>query len=375
MLWASYSWAQPTFDIELNQSIGNEWGLGLWGADSFTMVPIPESGEDKIWDFSFLGNEENGNGVLFSEANDLGDFFSFYSFNAPNELPTTGGGTVQDSFPNAIGCLLTDFFAFERYGSALGQTSSGEVIFYGEVEEVNGIFETEEDGSGQISPEYQFPLQLEESLVQSETTVEIDVDLNRLDSVFSYDSIIYLGYGTVKMFYGDVENVLMMRGFSENVTVSYNLTTGAFMSSGVSRSVSYDFHQSGNLLPLVSYFFSVDASGQSTFDGPSLFIPVPFFTPINNSEEQMRIPLRLNTNPNPVIDQCMVSFQLYKPGPVSLEIISTGGALVFKQDFGQLGVGDQQVSFTLPKGLPTGLYFLKTTASDGQSGIAKIMIE
>lgn len=57
------------------------------------------------------------------------------------------------------------------------------------------------------------------------------------------------------------------------------------MSIGVARTVSYNFYQSGNLIPVISYFFSVDANGQSTFDGPTLFVGVPFFTPINRTEE------------------------------------------------------------------------------------------
>ena len=374
LFWGSHIWAQPSFDIELEQSVGHEWGLGLWGADSFAELPIPESGEEQAWDFTFLGNEENGNGVLFSEADSLNDYFSFYSFNDPSGLPTAGGGTVQDSFPNAIGCLLTDFLAFERYGTVLGQMGD-ELITYGEVEEVNGIFETVGVGSGQVNSDYQLPEQLGESFVQTDTVVQTDIDFNSLDSIFSYDSTIYLGYGTAEMFYGDVENVLMMRDFSETRTVSYNLTTGAFMSSGISRSVSYNFYQGGNLLPLLSYFFSVDANGEPTFDGPSLFLAVPFFSPISNSQENIRTPLRLKIAPNPVVDQCMIAFHLHKAGPVRIEMMALNGKQVFEKNLGHLGTGAQQFLFSLPVDLPAGLYLLKTTAADGQSGIIKVAVD
>ena len=374
LLWATHLLAQPTYKIDLNQSIGHEWGIGLWDTDSFAILPIPESGAEQVWDFAFLGNEDNGNGVLFSEADSLGDFFTFYSFNDPSGLPTAGGGTVQDSFPNAIGCLLTDFFAYERYGVAMGQMGD-EVITYGNVEEVNGIFETDDEGGPHLSIGYPLPQQLDESLVRTNLTVEENTFLNTLDSVFSYDSTIYLGYGTIKMFYGDLENVIMARGYSETETVSHDLNTGAWASSSISRSVSYDFYQSGNLMPVLSYFFSVDADGQPTFDGPTLGVFVPFFSPINSTNENRRTPLSVNIAPNPTLGDCKVSFELGKAGPVRLEMISLNGKQVLEKNLGHLGVGTHEISLNIPEGLPTGLYFLKTILSNGQSGSAKVIIE
>ncbi|MEZ4952595.1 MAG: hypothetical protein R2825_03330 [Saprospiraceae bacterium] len=74
--------------------------------------------------------------------------------------------------------------AYERYGVAMGQMG-GEIIFYGNVDEVNSIFETDAGGSPQISIVQPLPQQLNESPVTSNLEVEIDPDFQQLDSIFS----------------------------------------------------------------------------------------------------------------------------------------------------------------------------------------------
>ncbi len=366
---------QIPYRVDLEKAVDSQWGLGRIFGESFDNVPIPASGANQVWDFSFLGNVDNGNQVLFSEATSIFDFCSTYKFTSSSELATLGGGTIQDSFPNAIGCmLLSNQFVPNQNGFAYGQEND-EIITFGEVSASDDIFDAEEYGIHRRDLNYNFPNQLEESIVRMDTFVGIGQYLyNSLDSAFCYDSIALIGFGTVKMYYGDVENVKLYRQLKVTKVVSTDLNTGERFVDDF-RFVDYRFYQNENLQEILSYNFVEYMEGQPVFDGPDLLVPVPFFDIPTSTNEQIQIPIQLSLSPNPIINQGLVSFQLDSPAPVKLELISIDGKRVLIKNLGELGIAPQKKSLTLPDNLSTGMYLLKLSLPNGQSGVTKVIIK
>lgn len=366
---------QLLYKVDLEKAVDSQWGLARIVGDSFDNIPIPESGANQVWDFSFLGNVDNGNQVLFSEATSIVDFCSTYKFTSSSELPTLGGGSVQDSFPNSIGCmLLSNQFVPNRSGFAFGQEND-EIITFGEVSASDEIFSVEEYGIHRRDLNYNFPGQLEESIVRMDTFVGIEQYLyNSLDSAFCFDSIALIGFGTIKMYYGDIENVKLYRQLKVTKVVSTDLNTGERFVSDF-RFVDYRFYQNENLQEILSYNFQEYMEGQPVFDAPNLSVSVPFFDIPTSTNNQNQIPIELSLSPNPIIKQGLVSFQLDRSEPVKLELISIDGKRVYIKNLGELGVAPQKKSFILPDNFSTGMYLLKLSSPKGQSGVTKVIIK
>ena len=66
--------AQPIINFNLHQYFGSEWGYGIAEDLVIADLLVTAAGENLTWDYTFIGELDNGNGVLFSEAN-LNDFF------------------------------------------------------------------------------------------------------------------------------------------------------------------------------------------------------------------------------------------------------------------------------------------------------------
>ena len=312
--------AQPSIHFDVPQSIGQEWGEGVVQDLPFDSFPSPLAGENLTWDFTFIGSMDNGFGVPFSQAM-MGDFL-LTSFKGIEGLPLDGGGTVQDSFPNAVGVLFqgNDPTDYEQV-FIMGQNDDG-VVILGELQDYGtGPYEMDDQDSFLL-----YPTGLNYGGLKEQVRLSWGTGSSTIDSLVYTDSFTFIGYGTAKMYDGDVEDVALYQQRTKQHFWSHSLASGAIVYESYQYWTSYLFLQNGNLLPLLIYAFDTKPDWTPSTGDKRIIVYVPFFQVINGTEETRSLPIDLSVSPNPVQgNRVVVSYCLEKPVPAHLELFAATG--------------------------------------------------
>lgn len=361
--------AQPSINFDIQQSIGHEWGLGLVEDLPLSSFPTPLAGENLVWDFTFLGDMDNGFGVPFSQAI-LSDFL-LSAFKSIEGWPLDMGGTAQDSFPTAVGVIVEGNDPNEYDGVfTIGQNDDG-VVRLGELQDDgSGTYELDEQDSFLL-----YPTGLAYGESKEEVRLSWGIGSSTIDSLTYIDTFTFVGYGTAKMYYGDVDNVVLIRQTTKEHFWSHSLATGALIFEYYNYKSSYLFLQNGNMLPLLIYSFYTEPDwSPSPFDNKSLAVYVPFFQVINGIEENKGAYFNLSASPNPVHgDKVVVSYSLEEILPTKIELFTVAGQKLMESSAAVRETGAHAEELLLPSSLPTGCYYVRLTAGP-HTGIEKISI-
>lgn len=356
--------AQPIIHFDLNQSIGNEWGLGILEDIANENFSNPLTGVDITWDYTFIGELDNGLGVIFSEA-ELDDF-ALSIFKNIEGYSLEAGGTVQDSFPTGVG-IIFEGEPNEEEGFVLGQNEDG-IVRLNELEDDGNGFEIADTDSFLLYP---FDLSYEENM-EIIDVLEFSGS-NTLDSIITIDTFTHIANGTLKMYYGDVSNAVLYRKTTKKISRTYNTDTGSLIFEALDYTTAYFFLQNVNLLPLIYYSFSSHPDWTPFSDEMFVYVYVPFFDVINKVEE-VQIPFSLSLFPNPAQGRVVIKYDLEKVVPVDLNLYTSTGKKVLSKKAVNHSTGRQIEELLLPKFLPSGTYYLQLAAGE-RTGIQKVIIQ
>ena len=323
-------------------------------------------GENIVWDYSFIGDLDNGFGVTFSQAG-LDDFL-YHTFQDIENLPLKVGGTVQDSFPSGVGVLFVGDSG-EREGYIHGQNEDG-IVRIAEIRDNNfGTYDIDDRNTFLLYP---FDLSYGESFEESRPSGYAGSDF--IDSLIYIDTFAHVGNGMMKTYYGDVSNVVLYKRSTKEIFRSYSLTTGQVLSESIDYDISYFFVQNGNLVPLIFYRFSTFPDwtphlGQ-TID---VFVYEPFSPIINKVQEEAEMAFNMTLSPNPASEKVVVSYDLKEVMPINMVLYAANGCQVVGKTSMAYSVGRQIDVLFLSKNLPSGIYFLRLTGG-GQIGAKKLIV-
>lgn len=371
--FACVIFAQPTINFDLSQSIGQEWGEGI--AEDFPIDELPPllGGENVVWDYTFLGELDNGFGMIFNEA-EMEDFFPV-SFQDLNNFPLVDGGTAQDSFPTGGGAFVggdnpNDY----EWINIVGQNNDG-VVFLEELQSNGGLtYELNDEDSSMF-----YPLGLEygESFTFSDLSTGTGYSTTHGETTsnfFTADTFTYFGNGVLKMYYGDVDNVVLISQKRKYHYESYSVATGELIFEDYDYYMAYFFQQNGNLLPLVYFrYYAQEDWSPATLD-VDIAVFIPYSPIINNSKENTLQPFNFTISPNPSSDKLSVTYFLEKPTDIKWSLYDLSGRLIMDDNCGIKTSGEHLEEIILPEGMPLGNYFFKIKAG-GKVGTEKIMVK
>ncbi|MBK8562995.1 MAG: T9SS type A sorting domain-containing protein [Saprospiraceae bacterium] len=368
LLLSSWALSQPSIHYDLQQSIGHEWGLGVIEDLPFDSFPSPLAGENLTWDFSFIGDMDNGFGVPFSQA-ELVDFH-YATFKGIEGLQLDVGGTAQDSFPFATGGLFQGDNPDEYYDIIVIDQNEDGIFFTGEINHDGaGSFELDDRDSILFYPT---GLAFGEQRVQFRLSWSIGS--NTVDSLTYVDSFTFVGYGTAKMYYGDVTDVVLYHKTSKKHFWSHSVATGALTYESFNYESSYMFLQNGNMLPLLIYSFVAEPDWTPSVLVKQVIVPVPFFQVINSTAESREPHIDLSVRPNPVQRNWVtLNYNLAEAVPSKIELFTVFGQKMMEKCLATSTLGAQSEQLFLPATLPLGYYYLRLT-NGLHTGIQKICI-
>lgn len=352
--------AQPVLTPILNHSIGQQWGFGI--ASDLENLSRPEEGANITWDFRFVGDLDNGFGTSFSLAT-MEDFTPL-SFEDASGLTLEDGRTILDSFPDAVGIRYIGEVG-NREGILLSETTST-IQELGDVSELNGQIHIE---NKYTQPVFWAPRGMSFGELNSYQSLDVstDLDFNEIDSTTYTDTVEYVGYGNLHMYYGDLANVVCYKRKSEIRSSFYDLDTGLPTAGGVFVLNTYEFYQADNLLPIL-IFQEIGANVQ-------LIVFVPFFDPSSTNEQASSTVLSFRTSPNPnTTAHTTVEYALQDAHEVSMQFISVDGRKLMQKTLGYRNAGQHSETLVIPAELPNGTYFLHLTAGN-QKSITKLSLQ
>lgn len=360
--------AQPVLNLNLSNAIGQRWGYGLT-VSSTDEFPLPQEGASLTWDFRGIGALSNlflpeTSDVTFSTATE-NDFLPVV-FEGIDDQTFVGGGTANDSFPEGIGILYMDYALLEDglEGTVLGQSPSA-IELLGYVYKEDGQIEYE---SSAFTPYFFSPRGMDYTEIRTYQNLDIQYDVigeNTVDTILVRDSIVYVGYGTLQMYYGDVSNVVCYKRLSESIYRTYDVATGQLQQAQTINYTAYAFYDEGNLLPLLEYEY--DDFGQVIF---GLYVPWPFIT---NTNAVRSLVLSPRITPNPATAQAQIQYALDEASEVSFALFASDGREVFRQAAGRRTAGAHQETLDVPLHLPAGTYYLHLRAGP-RAGVAALSI-
>ena len=277
------------------------------------------------------------------------------------------GGTVQDSFPEGDG-IFYEGDPGEKDGYILGKNDGG-VIRYGEIWEDGSVWEIDDKRIFMIYPMYQ---NYGDVYTRSDTIAY--TPSATIDSTISFDTFTYIGYGTMRMYYGDISDIVLYRQNKKTARTSINATTGQIEWELTDFVSSYLFMQNGNLMPLLYYSFDTYPNWTPQDEKTNLVVYIPFADIMTNTEPATTLPINSFLSPNPASDKVFVHFVLQEPTPVNLSLLNADGQLLAEITTVHHSAGMQTEEFRLPKELLSGVYYLKITAGT-KTGIEKIIVQ
>ena len=220
---------------------------------------------------------------------------------------------------------------------------------------------------------FRFGQELGTSTSTTTITVEDNEAFMTEDSTTVIETKEYAGYGSLKTWFGEYDEVAVYKTLTEVRYYNRDLgSTDPFTVASVQIIVSYDFHRPGSFAPVVSYTYD-------TFDRDAQPVPedinFSFSQPLNLTDVTStdREALRLSASPNPATRLVNVAFEQPAAGAALLTLYDPAGREVLRRNPGTLPAGNQQIPLELPEGLAGGTYFLRLSSGAKTSAIPLVI--
>ena len=172
------------------------------------------------------------------------------------------------------------------------------------------------------------------------------------------------GFGTLIMPYGTVTNVLRVKQLEEYTEV--------FTGVGSAQNIvsSYKWVKPGIRFPVLSIDLSeVTFSGElAARDSSSTWLVASAV----GIEESMHNPIGVELFPNPASDMVYVTYST-QGGSLQLELMDATGRILRSEGItSPMGIGQHVINVN---GLPAGMYQLRITATNGQRGTQRLVVQ
>lgn len=170
------------------------------------------------------------------------------------------------------------------------------------------------------------------------------------------------GFGTLLMPYGTVTNVLRVRTVEDYTDVSAVATIEY-------EFTNYYYYKPGTATPIAAVYEQISViSGVPQENFYSIWLsggPVGILETTANA-------IGIELYPNPATEQVTVTYST-EGGSMQLELMDATGRLVRSEGItSAMGIGQHVLDVN---GLPSGLYQVRITATNGQSGVQRLMVQ
>ncbi|WP_020571394.1 T9SS type A sorting domain-containing protein [Neolewinella persica] len=366
--------AQSVIGQENAPTVGDSWSLFFLSVPS-AQFPVPEVGTFMAYDFTAVGDLIDEDFEIPIKDVPL-DSLSRIDILA---IPT---GTDEPAFDSLPETAVRSSFVFPELDDDGNEFALSDVLDVTE----EGVFllaESDFDFStGEIeilierleAPEqiFTFGQMLGDTARSTEITVEDNIEFGTQDSTYYTETRVYAGFGSLKTWFAEYEEVVVYKTFSEFRYYNRDLgTDDPFTIASVQLSVTYDFIRPGSFAPVVCYSYDTfDRDGLTPPDNVNFRVAVPTnLTDITNVNTDR---FRLSVSPNPANERVTVAFEHAVAGPANLSLFNAAGQEVLHRDLGELPAGNHQLPLEFSTKLPAGTYFLRL--SDGVATSAAPLI-
>ncbi|MFK8161849.1 MAG: T9SS type A sorting domain-containing protein [Lewinella sp.] len=354
--------AQPVIGQANAPTIGDSWSLFFLSIPS-AQFPVPEVGTFMAYDFTAVGDLIDEDFEIPVKDISL-DSLSRIDILA---VPTGTNEPAFDSLPETA--VLSSFVFPER-------DEDGNEFALRDVIDVTdeGVFLLAESDfdlfSGDIAIEklempeqvFVFGQMLGDTTRSSTITVEEDPDFGTQDSTFYTETRVYAGFGSLKTWFAEYDEVAVYKTFSEFRYYNRALgTADPFTIASVQLTLTYDFIRPGSYAPVACYSYDTfDRDNQPVPEDVNFRVAVP--TNLTDVDNAIVDQFRLSVSPNPATERVTVAYEHPVAGPASLSLFNVAGREVLHRNLGELPAGNHQLPLELSTKLPAGTYFLRLSS-------------